>query len=83
MRTPIKVTTLFPGYIESKMNAKVKNKMSIENTLSGCCALVRAIEREPATACVPAWPWTAIGFPSEERTARFTREKDLTARCVG
>ena len=21
-----------------------------------------AIEREPATACVPGWPWTLVGF---------------------
>jgi short-subunit dehydrogenase len=62
IRTPIKVTTLFPGYIESEMNANVKNKIFVVDTASGCRALVRAIEKEPATACVPAWPWTAIGF---------------------
>ena len=62
MRTPIKVTTLFPGYIESEMNANVRNKTFVVDTASGCRSLVRAIEKEPATACVPPWPWTAIGF---------------------
>ena len=28
----------------------------------GCRALVAAIEREPAKACVPSWPWTLIGW---------------------
>ena len=25
-------------------------------------ALVKAIEKAPAEACVPAWPWTVVGF---------------------
>jgi short-subunit dehydrogenase len=62
LRTPIKVTTLFPGYIDSEMNANVKNKIFVVDTVSGCRSLVRAIEKEPATACVPPCPWTAIGF---------------------
>ena len=62
LRTPIRVTTLFPGYIESEMNSNVKNKIFVVDTATGCRALVRAIEKEPATACVPPWPWTAIGF---------------------
>jgi hypothetical protein len=44
------------------MNANVKNKIFVVDTVSGCRSLVRAIERKPETACVPAWPWTAIGF---------------------
>jgi short-subunit dehydrogenase len=62
LRTPIRVTTIFPGYIETEMNSKVKNKMFVVDVDAGSRALVRAIEKEPATACVPAWPWTAIGF---------------------
>jgi len=62
MRTPIKVTTIFPGYIETEMNARIKNKPFVVDVEVGSRALVRAIEKEPATACVPAWPWTAIGL---------------------
>ena len=59
---PIKVTTLFPGYIRSEINEKVKNTPFMVDTETGCRALVKAIEKEKATACVPAWPWTVIGM---------------------
>ena len=62
MRTPIKVTTIFPGYIRSEINEKVKKTPFMIDTETGCRALARAIEREPATACVPGWPWTPLAF---------------------
>src|SRR5690606_12551316 len=58
---PITITTLFPGYIRSEINEKVKNTPFMVDTGTGCRALVKAIEKEVATACVPAWPWTLIG----------------------
>jgi short-subunit dehydrogenase len=62
MRTPIVVTTIYPGYIRSEINEKVKHTPFIVDTETGVRALVRAIEREPAKAYVPAWPWAALGF---------------------
>jgi hypothetical protein len=62
MRTPIRVTTIYPGYIRSEMNEKVKNKPFIVDTETGCRAMVAAIEREVTEAYVPRWPWTALGF---------------------
>lgn len=59
---PIKITTLFPGYIRSEINEKVKNTPFMVDTETGCRALVNAIEKEKATACVPAWPWSLIGM---------------------
>ncbi|MCK0538132.1 SDR family oxidoreductase [Alcanivorax quisquiliarum] len=59
--TPIKVTTLFPGYIRSEINEKVKNTPFMVGTEEGCRALVKAIEKQPASACVPTWPWVLIG----------------------
>ncbi|HEX3771421.1 MAG TPA: SDR family oxidoreductase [Polyangiaceae bacterium] len=61
-RTPIKVTTIFPGYIRSEINEKVKNTPFIVDTETGCKAMVEAIEREPGEAYVPRWPWQALGF---------------------
>jgi short-subunit dehydrogenase len=61
-RTPIKVTTIFPGYIRSEINERVKKTPFIVDTETGSKALVRAIEREPATACVPGWPWAPLAF---------------------
>jgi hypothetical protein len=60
--TPIVVSTMFPGYIRSEMNERVKHTPFMIDTEKGVRALVRAIESETATAFVPAWPWTAIAF---------------------
>jgi hypothetical protein len=59
---PIKISTIYPGYIRSEINAKVKKTPFMVDTETGCRALVRAIEKEPAEAFVPAWPWIALGF---------------------
>jgi short-subunit dehydrogenase len=59
--SPIKVSTLFPGYIRSEINAKLKNTPFMVDTATGCRAMVRAIERETAESYVPSWPWAAIG----------------------
>ena len=63
LKSPITVTTLFPGYIASEMNDQVaQNAPLMSDTTSGVRAMVRAIEREPAHANVPAWPWTPLSF---------------------
>ncbi|MDY7231752.1 SDR family oxidoreductase [Hyalangium rubrum] len=62
LRTPIKVSTLYPGYIRSEMNEKVKNTPFIVDTATGCRALVKAMEKEKTEAYVPAWPWGPLGF---------------------
>jgi hypothetical protein len=61
LRTPIRVSTIYPGYIRSEMNEKLKNTPFIVDTETGCRALVAAIEREPAEAHVPRWPWAVLG----------------------
>ncbi len=62
LRTPIAVSTIFPGYIATELSSKSAKTPLMVDTASGCRALVAAIEREPATACVPAWPWTLMGW---------------------
>jgi short-subunit dehydrogenase len=62
IRTPIRVSTIYPGYIRSEINEKVKNTPFIVDTEVGCRAMVEAIEREPDEAYVPRWPWQALGF---------------------
>lgn len=61
-KLPITVTTIFPGYIRSEINAKVKKTPFMVDTETGCRALAAAIEKEPAEACVPGWPWRLIGW---------------------
>ncbi|RZS30404.1 hypothetical protein EV193_117102 [Herbihabitans rhizosphaerae] len=60
--TPIRVSTILPGYIRSEMNEKVKNTPLIVDTVKGVTSMVSAIEKERATADCPSWPWTVIGF---------------------
>ncbi|MBM7458890.1 SDR family oxidoreductase [Rhodococcus coprophilus] len=60
--TGIGVSTIYPGFIRSEINEKVKNVPFIVDTETGCRALAAAIEREPARAYVPAWPWFPLGL---------------------
>ncbi|WP_404366491.1 SDR family oxidoreductase [Marinobacter sp.] len=60
--SPIKLTTLYPGYIRTELNEKVRNTPFIVDAETGCRAMVRAIESERARAYVPGWPWRPIGF---------------------
>lgn len=62
LRLPIEVTTIYPGYIETELSSKAAKTPLMVDTARGCRALVAAIEREPATACVPAWPWVLVGW---------------------
>lgn len=62
IRTPIKVSTIYPGYIRSEINEKVKKTPFMVDTETGCRALVKAIEKEKPEAYVPPWPWAPIGL---------------------
>jgi short-subunit dehydrogenase len=62
MGTPIKVTVLYPGYIVSEMSATSSSTPLVASTEKGVRAMVSAIEKEKASARVPAWPWEPIGF---------------------
>ncbi|MEX3925068.1 SDR family oxidoreductase [Paraburkholderia sp. BR10936] len=62
IKTPIKVTTLFPGYVRTELNAAAKKLPFELQERVGCQHMVKAIEREPAEACVPGWPWSLVGI---------------------
>ena len=58
---PIKVTVLYPGYIRSEMNEKVAQSTPLmASTEKGVRAMVEAIEKEKASAHVPALPWAPL-----------------------
>lgn len=57
--SPITVSIVLPGYIETDINRGVKTAM-MTDTDAGVRALVKAIESEKAYAPVPAWPWVPI-----------------------
>jgi len=60
--TPIRVSAIFPGYIETEISSGARKRMFLVDAATGCRALVRAIERERPKAFVPPWPWTPIAF---------------------
>ena len=62
IRSPIKVSVIYPGYIRSEMNERVKHAPFMVSTEKGVAAIVEAVEKEKAHARVPAWPWVPMGF---------------------
>jgi len=60
--TPIKVTTLLPGYIESEMTARSGRNPLLTDARRGAEALVKAIEQERARAYIPTFPWAPLSL---------------------
>ena len=59
--SPIKVTALLPGYIESEINNEHGNEQPYTTKAeAGARALFKAIESETAKAYVPAFPWAPM-----------------------
>lgn len=59
--SPIKVSTIYPGYIRTEINRFAKKLPFEVDEATGCKAMVDAIEKEKEEALVPQWPWTVIG----------------------
>jgi short-subunit dehydrogenase len=60
---PIRVTTLYPGYIRSEMNERIAHRARfMVDTETGIRSMLKAIDKEVATAEIPPWPWKPIGF---------------------
>ncbi len=59
LKKPIKVSSIFPGYIESEMTGTIEGKKPpfIIPLDKGSRLLVKAINKEPKNAYVPFWPW--------------------------
>jgi short-subunit dehydrogenase len=58
----IRVSAILPGYIDTDILSGSRRRPFIVSAEAGCRSIVRAIEREKPTACVPRWPWLPIGF---------------------
>lgn len=59
---PYAFTVLYPGYIVSEMNeaTDAARKPGLVSTEKGVRAMVEAMEKERAEACVPRLPWTPL-----------------------
>lgn len=62
MKTPIKVSTIFPGYIRTELNEGAKKLPFEVDEKTGVHLLVKAIEKQPVKAYVPQWPWLPLGL---------------------
>jgi short-subunit dehydrogenase len=64
LKTPIKVSTIFPDYIKSEMTDSAgKNAKPLPYIIEldeGARLLVKVINKEKATSYVPFWPWYFI-----------------------
>ena len=60
LHTPIKVSTILPGFILTDINRENKNAPFRVSLEAGCKALVKTIDKEPEEAFVPGWPWSAM-----------------------
>ncbi|MBF2718730.1 MULTISPECIES: SDR family oxidoreductase [unclassified Psychrobacter] len=60
-KLPIKVSTIYPGYIRTEINENAKPLPFEVDTDTGTRAIVAAIEAEVDEACVPSMPWSVVG----------------------
>jgi short-subunit dehydrogenase len=60
LNSPIKVSTVHPGFIRSEINEKVEKVPFMVDTETGCKAIIKAIEKEGANSYVPTWPWAFL-----------------------
>lgn len=58
---PIKVTTIYPGYIRTEINEGAPKLPFEVDEITGSNALVAAIESGVDEACVPTLPWLVLG----------------------
>ena len=61
--SPIKVTAILPGYIDTELMAGDDHVKWMVDLETGSRAVVAAIEREPARAYVPRRPWSLVSWP--------------------
>jgi NADP-dependent 3-hydroxy acid dehydrogenase YdfG len=58
--TRIKVTTLYPGFIDTPMNAGLKSRPFLIDVTKGAYLIANLIERGVQSSTVPAFPWSLV-----------------------
>jgi short-subunit dehydrogenase len=58
---PVDVSVIYPGYILTEMNERVKKAPFRVDARTGVRGIVDAVEKRRARAVVPAWPWVPVG----------------------
>ncbi len=73
--SPIKVTTLFPGYIDTPINNMMPNRPFVISVEKGGKIIADLIERQVKSSTVPVWPWNLIGPVMKVIPTRFLAGK--------
>ncbi len=60
-KLPIKVSTIYPGYVRTEINENAKPLPFEVDAETGTKVIVAAIEAEVDEACVPSLPWSIVG----------------------
>lgn len=61
LNTPISVTTIHPGYIDTEITEGKKPPFIVDVT-TGCKTIINAVEKEKQVAFVPRWPWAFLRY---------------------
>ena len=59
--SPIKVTALYPGFIDTPLNRHRDNRPFLIGSDKGAAIIADLIERQVRNKTVPVWPWNVIG----------------------
>jgi NAD(P)-dependent dehydrogenase (short-subunit alcohol dehydrogenase family) len=58
--TPIKVTTLYPGYIDTPLNEHMPRRPFLISLEKGTALIADKIERGVKTSTIPTYPWNVV-----------------------
>jgi short-subunit dehydrogenase len=58
--TPIKVTTLYPGYIDTPLNEHMPRRPFLISLDKGAALIADKIERGVKTSTIPTYPWKVV-----------------------
>jgi hypothetical protein len=58
--TPIKVTTLYPGYIDTPLNEHLPRRPFLITLDKGAGLIANKIERGVTTSTIPTYPWNLL-----------------------
>jgi hypothetical protein len=60
--TPIKVTTLYPGYIDTPLNEHIHRRPFLISLDKGAALIADKIERGVKTSTIPTYPWNVLAW---------------------
>ncbi len=60
--SPIKVTTLFPGYIDTPINQEITRLPFLISAPKGARIMADLIEKGVESATIPLYPWTVVKY---------------------